>query len=229
MTGRAERTDDPAVRRAARRQLRRVDPVMRRIIGPGDLSPGRSPGGLPALVQSIISQQLAAKAAASILGRLRMRVGGAWSARGLLELDDAAFRASGISRQKMAALRDLATKEEQGLLRLHGLGRLDDERVVERLIQVRGIGRWTAEMYLVFVLRRPDVLSVGDLGLQSAAQRLYGLRARPSPQRFRRLALPWRPYRSVASWYLWAALGGWDSQTAQRAADLIAQRRTRRR
>lgn len=220
------RTHDPDVRRAARRHLRRADPVMRALVGPGDLGPGRRAGGLPALVRAIVSQQLSGKAAQTILERLQRSAGGAWSAAALLGLSDADFRAAGISRQKMAALRDLARREQQGLLRLRGLGRLGDEQVVERLTQVRGIGRWTAEMYLIFVLNRPDVLSVGDLGLQNAACRLYGLRTRPSPQRFARLAEAWRPYRSVACWYLWASLGGWDQATARRAQRLIAARRS---
>jgi DNA-3-methyladenine glycosylase II len=205
----ALQTDDPQVRRAARAHLRRADPVLATLIGPRDLCPGRRRGRLAALVRSIVGQQLGLKAAATIHGRLVERLAGQLTPQALLALDDATFRAAGISRQKTAALRDLARRADTGALRLAGLHRRDDAAVVEHLVQVRGIGQWTAEMFLIFVLARPDVLSVGDLGLQTAVQRAYGLRARPKPAALQALAEPWRPYRSVASWYLWASLGGW--------------------
>jgi DNA-3-methyladenine glycosylase II len=103
-------------------------------------------------------------------------------------------------------VRDLSTRIHEGTLDLAALGELADEEVITSLTQVKGVGRWTAEMFLMFRLHRPDVLPVGDLGIVKAAQRVYRLRKPPSPERLTRLGEPWRPYRSVACWYLWASL-----------------------
>ena len=112
----------------------------------------------------------------------------------------------GISRQKSIYLRDLSQKIFSGALTLEGVEQLDDEAVIAALTTVKGIGRWTAEMFLMFRLHRPDVLPLGDLGILTAVQRAYGLRKRPSPERLRKLGESWKPYRSIACWYLWRSL-----------------------
>ncbi len=121
-------------------------------------------------------------------------------------LDDAALRGVGLSRQKVSYLRDLCAHIGDGRLQLAELEMLPDEEVIERLTRVKGFGRWTAEMFLMFRLHRPDVLPIGDLGIVNAVQRLYRLRKRPDSKRLVKIGEAWRPYRSVASWYLWQTL-----------------------
>jgi DNA-3-methyladenine glycosylase II len=121
-------------------------------------------------------------------------------------LTDERLRAVGMSRQKSAYLRDLCSKVTSGTVALDALDALDDEEVIASLVKVKGIGRWSAEMFLIFRLLRPDVFPVDDLGIVTAVQRAYRLRKRPTVQRLRKIAEPWRPYRSVASWYLWRSL-----------------------
>src|SRR5206468_2458878 len=121
-------------------------------------------------------------------------------------LDDAALRAVGLSGQKVGYLRDLSARIADGRLRLDELEALSDEEVIDRLTSVKGFGRWTSEMFLMFRLHRPDVLPVGDLGIVKAVQRLYGLRKTPDAKRILKIGDGWRPYRSVASWYLWQTL-----------------------
>src|SRR6185503_12086731 len=121
-------------------------------------------------------------------------------------LSDATLRGVGLSGQKVGYLRDLSARIADGRLDLDELDWLSDELVIERLTAVKGFGRWTAEMFLMFRLHRPDVLPVGDLGIVTAVQRLYGLRKRPDPKRLLKIGEPWRPYRSVACWYLWQSL-----------------------
>ncbi len=116
------------------------------------------------------------------------------------------MRGVGFSGQKVGYLRDLCARIADGRLNLDELESLDDETVIERLTAVKGFGRWTAEMFLMFRLHRPDVLPVGDLGIVNAVHRLYRMRTRPKPERIRKLGEAWRPYRSVASWYLWQTL-----------------------
>lgn len=193
--------------KAALRHLKRADPVMRRIIervGPYRLE--RQPNHFGALVESILYQQLALAAAATIARRFRRL----YSKRGRLPRPEELrrtparrLRAAGLSRQKIGYLRDLARKAANGRLRFGRLGRMSDDEVIAHLVQVKGIGRWTAEMFLMFSLGRPDVLPVDDLGLRYAFQQAYKLRALPSPAKMQRMAEPWRPYRSVATWYLW--------------------------
>jgi DNA-3-methyladenine glycosylase II len=122
---------------------------------------------------------------------------------GLVRLTDDELRAAGLSGQKLRYMRDLGARVQDGSLPLHALDAMSDEDVIVALTQVKGIGRWTAEMYLMFRLHRPDVLPVGDLGIVKAVQKAYGLRKTPSPDRLHEIAEPWRPYRSVACWYLW--------------------------
>ena len=203
---------DPKFRARARRHLRRTDTPLAPLVDRyPDPWPGRARSRFSALVDIILDQQISVHAAATIRRRLRAKVGRSFRHDALLGLNDAEFRAIGISRQKTAALRDLSERCARGSLPLRGLSRRDDEEIIEHLTQVRGIGRWSAEMFLLFAMGRPDVLSTGDLGLLNAAQRLYGLEERPDPDAFVALAEPWRPYRSVASWYLWTSLdlGNW--------------------
>lgn len=158
------------------------------------------------LARAIVYQQLSGKAAATIFGRLAAACGGCVSPEALAALDDGAIRAAGISGQKLSYLRDLTARVASGALALDRLHRRRDEAVIEELVAVRGIGRWSAEMYLMFRLGRPDVLPVGDLGIRKAVQRAYRLRKLPEPDRLRGIAEPWRPYRTAACWYLWRSL-----------------------
>lgn len=160
---------------------------------------------LTALASSIISQQLSGKAAATIFGRfLDLFPDSVITATSpIVALDDATLRSVGLSRQKVSYLRDLCARIDSGQLQLDELETSTDEEVIERLTAVKGIGQWTAEMFLMFRLHRPDVLPVGDLGIVSAVQKLYRLRKRPDAKRLLAIGEAWRPYRSVACWYLW--------------------------
>lgn len=209
--------------RLARRHLAKVDPALAPLVRsiPCTL-PVRPKGALfRTLVRAIAGQQLSTKAAATIFGRLEgaLGIGGdprwqtgdtkPWPADAparLLALDDATLRGVGMSGAKAASLRDLATKTSDGTLDLARVERLPDERVIETLTTVRGIGRWTAEMLLIFDLGRPDVLPVDDLGIRKGMQKIQALRALPDAARIEKLAEPWRPWRSIGSWYLWRAL-----------------------
>ena len=193
---------------AAARILAGRDPVIARLLaqtGPPRLSrPAES--HLATLVRAIVYQQLAGRAAAAIHGRLIAALGGEVQAGPLLALSDEEMRAAGLSRNKMASLRDLAAKVLDGTVVLspRGLARESDDEIVARLSAVRGIGPWTAEMFLIFQLRRPDVWPVGDLGVRHG----YGLGWQvptPTARELRPLGDPFRPYRSVAAWYCWRA------------------------
>ena len=189
----------------------RRDPVLGaaiKRIGPCALASRQRKDHLSALVGSIVSQQLSTKAAATIFGRfIALFPGGEIpDATAIAALDDVALRAVGLSGQKVGYLRDLSARIADGRLRLDELEALPDEQVIERLTAVKGFGRWTAEMFLMFRLHRPDVLPVGDLGIVKAVQKLYGLRKTPDATRILKIGDGWRPYRSVASWYLWQTL-----------------------
>jgi len=193
----------------ARRLLARRDPVLpdlMRVHGPCGLADAQHTDPFRALVSAIISQQLSTRAAATIKARLDDLGGGPLTPRRLAALDDEGLRGVGLSRQKIAYIRDLCNRVSSGQLALDQLDAMTDEEVVDALTSVKGIGRWTAEMFLMFRLHRPDVLPVGDLGIIKAVQRAYGLRKIPSPDRLTKLGEQWRPYRSVACWYLWASL-----------------------
>ena len=191
----------------AARRLARRDPklgaVMRRA-GPATLR--RQPGGFPRLFQAILRQQLAAKAAETITGRLLAALGGTALAELVATLDDAAFAAAGVSRQKREYLRGLAAASLAEPALYDRLEHLPDDTVIAALTAIKGIGRWTADMYLIFVLGRLDVLPLGDLSIRVAMTELYGLKRSTKPKRLAALAEAWRPYRSVACWYLYRYL-----------------------
>jgi len=168
---------------------------------------GRPADPYGALLRAIVGQQLSTKAAQTIYGRLLDLFGGAVpTPRQLIEADPDAIRAAGLSRPKIAYLRDLAERVEDGELELARLTELPDQEVSAQLVAVKGLGQWTADMFLIFHLGRPDVLPVGDLGIRRAVERLYGLKKIPGAEEITRIAEPWRPYRSLASLYLWASL-----------------------
>ena len=185
-----------------------IDPIMARAItrvGPCLLEP--NPNVFEALVDAIISQQISVRAADAIMARLRgalpAEAGGSITAQALLPLGHDALRAAGLSTPKARYIRDLTERVSSGQLNLEGLGELDDEKVIEELIVVKGIGRWTAEMILIFSLGRPDVLPVDDLGLLEGVREAYGLETRPTPKEMRERGEIWRPYRTIATWYMW--------------------------
>lgn len=187
---------DPALARAIRR------------IGPCGMADRQRKDHLSALVGAIVSQQLSTKAAATIFGRFvaLFPEGSALDPAAIHAESDARLRGVGLSGQKVGYLRDLCARIVDGRLNLGELETLPDEDVIERLVAVKGFGRWTAEMFLMFRLHRPDVLPVGDLGIVNAIQRLYRLRKRPDAKRVLKIGEAWKPYRSVASWYLWQSL-----------------------
>ena len=200
-------TDDYA---RARRLLARRDPVMRDLMrahGPCGLAAAQHADPFKALVRAIIGQQLSTKAAATINGRVNaLFASGTPSPAGFVALTDEQLRGCGLSTQKVRYVRDLCARVSDGSLPLDHVETLPDDAVIEMLTSVKGIGRWTAEMFLIFRLHRPDVLPLGDLGIVKAVQRAYGLRKTPTPARLTRIGESWRPYRSVACWYLWASL-----------------------
>src|SRR5689334_12214989 len=195
----------------ARRVLMRRDPVLGaaiKRIGPCGMADRQRHDHLSALVGAIVSQQLSTKAAATIYGRFvaLFPEGEPLSASAINQQSDAALRGVGLSGQKVSYLRDLGARIADGRLDLGELETLTDEDVIDRLVAVKGFGRWTAEMFLMFRLHRPDVLPAGDLGIVNAIQRLYKLRKRPDAKRVLKMGEIWKPYRSVASWYLWQTL-----------------------
>lgn len=209
----------PSSPRSALAHLRRADPVLAAIIdrvGPYRLEVKRTGTHYDALVRSIVFQQLSGRAAATIHRRfLDLYPGRRAHAELVLETADERLRGAGLSRQKIGYLRDLSARVADRSLPLAHLGRLPDEAIIEHLTQVKGIGRWTAQMFLMFRLGRPDVLPELDLGVQNAIRKAYGLKARPGPQEVLRIGSAWRPYASVASWYLWRSLENGDGQLGE--------------
>jgi DNA-3-methyladenine glycosylase II len=194
-------------------RLRGADGVMGRLVdehGPLDARErrrGRPADAYGALVRSIVGQQLSTKAARTIYERLTEVFGGGTpTPRELLSVDPELIRAAGLSRAKVAYLRDLAEHVEDGELELDRLAELPDEEVSAQLTAIKGLGQWTVDMFLIFHLGRPDVLPVGDLGIRRAVQVQYGLEELPSPGELEAIAEPWRPYRSLACLYLWTSL-----------------------
>lgn len=207
----------PADYTRARRLLLRRDPVLATLIreyGPCGLAAAQRADHFSALVRAIVFQQLSTKAATTIYGRMvALLPGGELTPGALAALTDDQLRSAGISRQKGGYLRDLCAKVSAGVVPLNDLDAMDDEQVIAALTTIKGIGRWSAEMFLMFRLHRPDVLPVGDLGIVNAVKKVYGLRKKPTPDRLRRLGEAWKPYRSVASWYLWRSLNNAPGQT----------------
>jgi len=158
------------------------------------------------LVEAIIYQQLAGSAADAIYSRFVKIYGRFPRPTRLLSTPDSKLRVAGLSGRKIEYLMDLASRASDGRLKLARLPKLPDDQVIEQLVEVKGIGRWTAEMFLIFCLGRQDVLPVGDLGLRKAMQKTYSLAELPSPESMHNIALPWKPYCSVATWYLWKSL-----------------------
>jgi len=193
----------------ARRLLARRDPILRdlmRVHGPCGLADRQHTDPFKALIRAIVGQQLSTRAAATIFARFEALFDAFPTPAQVTAMPDDRLRGVGLSGQKAGYLRDLCRRIEEGALPIAALDRMDDEAVIETLTQVKGVGRWTAEMFLIFRLQRPDVLPVGDLGIVKAVQRAYRLRKAPTPDRLTRIGEAWRPYRSVACWYLWASL-----------------------
>jgi DNA-3-methyladenine glycosylase II len=197
------------MQRAAVRHLRRADPRLAEImtrVGPCRFAPQAEGTHFDALVRSIIYQQLSGSAAATIHGRVIAAFNGAPDPESLLKSEDELLRACGVSRQKIGYLRDLAAAAIDGRVPVSALHELGDEEVISALTSVKGVGRWTAHMFLMFRLGRPDVLPELDLGVRKAMMRIYRLRKMPSTERVHQIGAPWAPYRTVASWYLWRSL-----------------------
>jgi DNA-3-methyladenine glycosylase II len=189
--------------------LKRVDPILGGVIdrvGPYRIP--RRPDRFQALVRAIIFQQLAGRAAQSIYDRFVKQVGGKRFPTPALVLaaSDEVLRAAGLSRGKMAYIRDLAGHVRDRTLNFHRFSAMNDDAIITDLTRVRGIGRWTAEMFLMFNLHRPDVFPVDDLGVRNAVARLYAMVAPPPPKELREFGERWRPYRTVAAWYLWQSM-----------------------
>jgi DNA-3-methyladenine glycosylase II len=207
----AHALDRSAVDRAIRlaeRHLTAADPIMQRLIAKHGHCPlaEREFEPFHMLANSIISQQLSTKAAATIKHRVGVLVGMPFQTSKVLSTPIEDLRGAGLSQAKTRYIRELAGHVKDGRLDFEGIVALDDEAVIEQLVVVPGIGRWTAEMFLLFGLKRLDVLALGDAGLQRAARNLYGKR-RNTKTLLLRVAEPWRPYRSIASWFLWRSLG----------------------
>jgi DNA-3-methyladenine glycosylase II len=198
--------------RRAIRHLRESDPVLAGIIdkvGPCRLAPATGLTHFEAVARSIVYQQLSGKAAGTIYGRFAQLFPDARpNPSHLLTIAPEALRAAGLSRPKAAYLHDLARRVETGEVPIETLHELPDPQVTEHLTRVKGIGVWTAQMFLLFRLGRPDVLPDLDLGIQKAIQRAYRLRKRPLPERVRKIGARWAPYRSIATWYLWRSIDG---------------------
>ena len=189
--------------------LQRADPVLAEIIGrigPCQLTV-REPT-FETLARSITFQQLHGKAASTIFGRLQKATGRRFTAKAFLKLSEAELRACGLSRQKIASLTDLAARVARREINFRTINNLSDQEVIASLSQVRGIGLWTAQIFLMFALGRPDVLPVGDLGIRSAVRKAYALDEMPNAVELAYIAEKWKPYCSVACWYLWRSLDG---------------------
>ena len=187
--------------------LRAADPVLAGIIDSvGDYSIRFREPDFETLVKSITAQQLSGKVASVIFGRLLDAAGGSLTPEGLLKLRPARMRKVGLSGQKTEYIRDLARRARDGELAFEQLRALPDEEVIQILTRVKGIGVWTVHMFLIFALRRTDVLPTGDLGIRAAIRKAYNLAELPKPAEIEALAECWKPYCTVASWYLWRSL-----------------------
>ena len=193
--------------RKAINHLKKSDPTLAAIIE--QVGPCRMQFGEPtfhSLAEAILYQQLNGKAAVTIFKRFTDLAGDPLTPAGILKLNDAQMRGVGLSKQKTSYLRDLSEKTKAGLVEFERLARLSEEEVIQHLTQVKGVGVWTAHMFLMFTLRRPDILPTGDYGVQAAIKKHYKKRKWPNPAVMERIAKPWVPYRSIACWYLWKSL-----------------------
>jgi DNA-3-methyladenine glycosylase II len=197
----------------ADQHLRDADPALRKLIDEGGaMDPdedrrGSRPDAYEAIARAIVGQQLSTKAAASIWDKVLGVFGGETPApRQIIEAEPQDLRDAGLSWSKVAYVRDLAERIMDGDLDVKSIDELPDEEVIEQLTAVKGIGRWTAEMFLIFSLGRPDVMPVGDLGIRRGAQYAFGMDELPEPDELERMAEPWRPHRTLACLYLWRSL-----------------------
>jgi DNA-3-methyladenine glycosylase II len=192
------------------RHLRAADPALAAIIdrvGPYRLEPRTEGTHFDYVVRCIVGQQLSGKAAATIYQRVRDLYGGGLpTPQQLIETPDAKLRAAGLSGRKVEYVKELAVRTADGSIAILGIHEMTDDEVMETLLSVRGIGRWTAQMVLMFRLGRPDVLPELDLGVQKAVQRLHRMRKLPTPQKLQKIGKKWAPYRTIAAWYLWRSL-----------------------
>jgi len=187
--------------------LKKSDPILAAIIE--RVGPCRMEFGPPEfhnLAESIVYQQLNGKAAATIFQRFAALAGEPLTPEGILKLTDAQLRSVGLSKQKSSYLKDMAARASRGELDFTRLPEMTDDEVIKHLIQVKGVGVWTAHMFLMFTLRRPNVLPTGDYGIQMAMKKHYKKRKMPKPEVMAKIAKSWEPYRSVACWYLWRSL-----------------------
>jgi DNA-3-methyladenine glycosylase II len=187
--------------------LKKCDPVLAAIIQ--RIGPYRMEYGDPtfhSLAEAIIYQQLNGKAALTIFNRFADLAGRPLTPEGILKLTDAQMRAVGLSKQKSSYLKDMAQRAARGELDFSRLATMTDAEVIEQLTQVKGVGVWTAQMFLMFTLKRPNVLPTGDFGIQNAIRKHYKKRKLPKPAQMEKIARGWEPYRSVACWYLWKSM-----------------------
>ncbi len=193
--------------RRAVSHLKKSDPVLRAIIE--RVGPCRMEFGEPqfhSLAEAIVYQQLNGKAAVTIFKRFATLAGDPVTPEGILKLTDAQLRSVGLSKQKSSYLKDMAQRAVRGELDFSRLPEMTDAEVIQHLTQVKGVGVWTAHMFLMFTLRRPDVLPTGDFGIQMAMKKHYKKRKMPKPHQMEKIARLWQPYRSIACWYLWRSL-----------------------
>src|SRR5437868_14330380 len=187
--------------------LKKCDPVLRAIIK--RVGPFRMEYGVPefsSLAEAIVYQQLNGKAAVTIFNRFAALAGQPLTPAGILKLSDEQMRSVGLSKQKSSYLKDMAERAARGELDFTRLPKMSDDEVIKHLTQVKGVGVWTAHMFLMFTLRRPNVLPTGDFGVQMAIKKHYKKRKLPKPEQMEKIAKPWEPYRSIACWYLWRSL-----------------------
>ncbi len=195
--------------KAAVAHLRRCDPIMAEIVkrvGPCRLSVLQP--NFETLARSITFQQLHGKAASSIFARVQKAVGRSFTATAFLKADEKTLRECGLSRQKLASLTDLAEHVVSRKINFKKFPEMENEAVVKSLTQVRGIGEWTAQIFMMFALQRPNVLPCGDFGVRNAVRQAYGLKEMPKASELLEIAKPWHPYCTAASWYLWRSLDG---------------------
>ena len=193
--------------RSAVRHLKKSDPILRAIID--RVGPCRMEFGEPqfhSLAEAIVYQQLNGKAAVTIFNRFTSLAGDPLTPEGILKLSPEQMRAAGLSKQKSSYLRDLAERTHRGELDFARLPVLSDDEVIKHLTQVKGVGVWTAHMFLMFTLQRPNVLPTGDFAVQTAIKKHYSKRKLPKPLQMEKIARAWEPYRSIACWYLWRSL-----------------------